>query len=406
MAIQEANRIDASTATRDGGPTKGRGRQTSMMLPSRVVLNAEGEDFFMRRGAPLSRFEIADGGSRYGFYLEKLDFSWVKKILSWNFAEKLELQVVDLFDMKEEIMDLLKLVVFSMIRRRVKASALNRVYGSEMIRRWNRANPKRTIGPGMKFKDQAIRGVLSKSTAMVGHARAEILGTAVGKLRAGGPARDELSGKIEKFAEELVFDLDPIVLFVVISSVGAERKQIVTDLADIIAGACKSTDIADLAGMTGVELAGAAERSALVRELRRTRVDADIRTLLGDPSTRTKLLSTGSRGMTLVASFPRELPREGMRLRFRLTVYDDGADAAETKRLMEDFGERPSRVSGGRRLDAFLESSGGVYGDDGLCFYYLRILQEACESQGITMEAHIKESFDGGPVATHLSFGL
>jgi hypothetical protein len=47
-----------------------------------------------------------------------------------------------------------------------------------------------------------------------------------------------------------------------------------------------------------------------------------------------------------------------------------------------------------------------VYEDNGLCFYYLTILQEQCRSNKILLDANIKQSGSSDSVVTTLRFGF
>jgi hypothetical protein len=118
------------------------------------------------------------------------------------------------------------------------------------------------------------------------------------------------------------------------------------------------------------------------------------------------------RGSTVVVAIPREPAPENRRLRFRLSVYNDGADAEAERKLMEDFTERSYSFNMGQHLADFFKAAPArrdrsvVYEDNGLCFYYLTILQTQCRKNNILLDANIKKSDSGESVVTTLRFGF
>jgi hypothetical protein len=117
------------------------------------------------------------------------------------------------------------------------------------------------------------------------------------------------------------------------------------------------------------------------------------------------------RGSTIVIAMPGETVSENRRLRFRLSVYNDGADAESERKLMEDFTERSYSFNEGRHLADFFKIPSykrepWVYEDNGLCFYYLTILQEQCRTNKILLDANIKQSGSSDSVVTTLRFGF
>jgi hypothetical protein len=171
----------------------------------------------------------------------------------------------------------------------------------------------------------------------------------------------------------------------------------------------RRVDILDLASLLGIELASAAERSALVRFLGNR---SDTRVYLESPSRRASLIAEKNfRGSTVVVAVPREINDGKYRLRFRFSVYNDGSNVEADRKLMEDFTERSYSFSSGQDLEDFFRSAQrghvpGIYEDNGLCFYYLNILRQQCTKENILLETHIKASTSGRSVVTTLRFGF
>lgn len=383
------------------------GRRSSIPVAARVVLTPEGESFYMNRSRGLHRFESVDGSSRYGFRLPALTMPWLKKLLSAGFVEKIEIQASDIVSIKDGLSDFMRLVAYHMARLDAGDSLVRRVYDSELIRRWNRSNPKRAIGPGVRLQEGIIRSALSRSPAAVAVVRRRLFELTEERIRCDDSVRPEDRSRRLLFGEELVSALDPIVLFVLAGSLGEERGKLMEDLSGILVNACARIEYADMLALMGVELAGAAERSALVRALRNTLKPEEIRQTLAGADARSALLERGDyRGITVAASLDRPKVREGSRLRFRFSFYDDGPGAEELRKLMEDVGERMAKRRGLKALSTALEDGSGIYGDDGLSCCYLGFLQECCDARNIHFESRIAKPNADEMVVTTLAFGL
>jgi hypothetical protein len=387
-----------------------RKRNSFLPIPSRIILNEEGVAFFISHKRLLHPFETADGARHFGFRLEKAGFAWLKKLLFKGYIEKIEIQVNDITAHRQHLEDGIKMVFFSMFRRRINLSILEYVYESPMVRAWNRTNPKKSIGPGVRIAEKNIRDLLSSRAADTVEAlKIELCQNILKKIPA--PVWDirEDNRGIQNFIRELIEDMNPFIFFVLAKSAGEDKRKLMWNISGRIRDFLYNLDILNLASLLAIELVSAAERSSLVRLLENT---GNIRAVLESPQRRKAIMEEKRfRGSTVVVAVPREIPRENRRLRFRLSVYNDGADAEAERKLMEDFTERSYSFKEGRHLEDFFKDhrnslGSGVYEDNGLCFYYLTILQDRCRKNNILLDANIKESHSGESVVTTLRFGF
>ena len=103
-------------------------------------------------------------------------------------------------------------------------------------------------------------------------------------------------------------------------------------------------------------------------------------------------------GAGVVGSF---VARALSRYRLRVSLHDGSSSFEDSKRLFEERG----RLSlGDRSLKEFYDHGSGPYGDDGMGWYYLSFLAEACEKMGINFEASVRERPGSGTAAVNLVF--
>ncbi|MDR1307182.1 MAG: hypothetical protein LBK74_06390 [Treponema sp.] len=355
-------------------------------------------------------FETADGGRHFGFHLEKTGFSWLKKLIVNNYLRKMEIQVTDISACRSQLEDAIKLVFFSMFRRRINLSILEDIYNSPLVRSWNRANPKNAIGPGMKIAEKSFRELLnSRAPGRLEELKTGLYRKIVKSLSPSLDRHQEDSRDLCNFIAELVFHISPLAFFVLTRSGEDDAFTLVQNISAGIVEVIHRFDIVNLASLFTVELVSAAERSALVRLMENA---GNITGLLEDPGKRKAVMAKGRfRGSTVVVAVPGEIPRENRRLRFRISVYNDGADVEAERKLMEDFTDRNFSFKDGRDLEDFFKTplsrrDNGLYGDNGLCFYHLNTLQNQCRKHRILLDAAIKNAHAEKSVVTTLWFGF
>jgi hypothetical protein len=378
-------------------------------IPTRIILSGAGVSFFVSHNRFLHRFETADGSKYFGFRLERVNYSWLKKLFLKGYLEKVEIQVKDISQNNQFLGDAIRMVFFAMYRRRINLSIMENIYDSPMLRAWNRANPKKQIRPGTRISEKSLRDLLQTMPDKVTDIQNRLFELILANL----PPSDLMAGgedrrRIHNFIRELVTDTDPLIFFVLVGSKSDDQETLLRNISRQISQYVNHIDILDLASLLGIELVSAAERSALVRLMGDR---ADIRSYLESPERRKELMAEKKfRGSTVVVAVPKEILTEKHRLRFRFSVYNDGADVDMERKLMEDFTERSYSFSSGQALDEFFKTSrqgtAAVYEDNGLCFYYLTILQEQCGKNHLNLETHIQASASGKSVVTTLRFGF
>ncbi|MDR1506533.1 MAG: hypothetical protein LBI67_05465 [Treponema sp.] len=390
-----------------------RQRDLFFRIPSRIILNERGTSFFTAHGRMPRRFETAGGEHHFGFHFEKTGFSWLKKLISNSYLEKMEIQVKDISACRTHLEDAVKLVFFSMFRHRINMSILERIYDSPMVRAWNRTNPKKSIGPGIKMPGKSLVELLnSRAPGRYEELKDELYHRTVKNLPVFFAEQREDQRELDNFIAELVSGINPLVFFVLAGSKSLDTFGLLRSISGEITEFVRRFDIVNLAALLTIELVSAAERSALVRMLEDTGNAGDISGILENPGRRKSIMKEKSfRGSTVAVAIPAEIPQENRRLRFRISVHNDGADAETGRRLMEDFTERGFSLRDGGDLEAFLRAprsrrENSVYEDNGMCFYHLSALREQCGKNRILLDTAIRNTQSGKSVVTTLWFGF
>lgn len=382
----------------------GRGeRKRCLDLRGRIVLTEEGTRFFLPRVSSMHRFDSSDGEPRFGFRLRSVDVPWLKKLLLAGFVDKAEFPVREVAAVKNEITDLARLVVFSVLYSRFNSAVLERAVETDVIHRWNRQHPQRALDARNIAAGPELRSALASRREIVDSLKEDILLPVFKDLRADPRKGPEEVERLSLFARGLVDFLDPTAYFALLGSAVEARRQLSREMARELRSCLEKSDLADYLVLMVLELMSAAERTTLVDLIGPGTPVEQIRLRLERPEERSALLSQLPNGLSasMVWSLARRWSLGRWRYRLRLGLYDGSTSYEDTVRLFE---ERGRLAASDRSLQEYYEQGDGPYGDDGLGWYYLSFLGEACSSMGVQFDASVRQRKDGQTASVNLVF--
>jgi len=105
-------------------------------------------------------------------------------------------------------------------------------------------------------------------------------------------------GNCNLFIDEIVQNLDPLVLFILVVSKEEDRRALIRDIGTQIISFINMVDVLDMASLLSVELASAAERSSLLRVMMQENMN-DI--YKSEPKLKAFLKEAKFRGTTVMA---------------------------------------------------------------------------------------------------------
>ncbi len=381
-------------------------RKSCLDLRSKILLTQEGSRFYLDRKLGLHEFTSEDGEARFGFKVKSVDIPWLRRLLLANFVERAEFPVRDLGSVKNEIGDIARLVVFSLLYGDFRSAVYVRALDSEIIRRWNRLHPHDALDARKPIFPGELRATLSSKGEAIRAIKKEIFLPIYRTISVDARKTPEDRLRLYHFVNELLNFLDPLTYFVLLGSPLEERRALEKFILGKLYNAVDRVDLADYLALMVLELMGAAERSTLIELLGNDVRPSEIRLRLENPETRRTLLSSLPTGLSsaMVWNISRRWSTLGRwRYRLRLSLYDGSRDFEDTKRLFEERGRLSVED---RNLQEFYEQGTGPYGDDGLGWYYLSFIGEACQEMGVSFSATVREQPGRGTSAVHLTVQL
>jgi hypothetical protein len=368
-------------------------RKSVIDLPVKLVLTEEGTSFFIRKGKNLKKFKLADNGEEYGIILDTFSPASLQRMMLVDYISKVEISQSEFMSSRQEIMDLSKLVVYSMLYRQYDAHVFARVLSSDVIKRWNRLNPANIIDDQTKINDAFLQNVLREKARDVTDIKEEILAPMSSYISKNSALLPEEKNVQLLLSEKFLNNLRPFTWFIIVKFKGSEGYgQLVKDIRSSLGEYMEKSKIAEYVSLMVIELAMNAENQNLKREAKTIFKGAvDMNAVLFDPHIRKQVIDAierrgelvylswkiGSRGVSV-----------GMQGRLQVTLYNQGSEYQTVKETLED---RKSVDLKKKSLQDFYKELPEGEANTELGLYYLSYLSEACEKVNVKFESLVNQ---------------
>ena len=144
-------------------------------LPLKVVLTEEGASHFISHKKNLMRFRLADNVEEYGISMEHFSPISVQNMILVDYISKIETSMPEFVSHRQEIMDLSKVIVYSILYKQFDRQIFNALIQCDCVRRYNRTNPGHLIDEKTNIPDKQLRNILSFKDNVIQQSRQTIL---------------------------------------------------------------------------------------------------------------------------------------------------------------------------------------------------------------------------------------
>lgn len=368
-------------------------RKSVIDLPVKLVLTEEGTSFFIRKGKNLRKFKLADNVEEYGIVLDTFSPASLQRMMLVDYISKVEISKSEFMSTRQEIMDLSKLVLYSMLYRQYDAYIFARVLSSDVIKKWNRLNPSNIIDDRTRINDAFLQGVLKEKEKDILDIKQEILSPLYAYISKNSSLLPEEKNVQLLLSEKFLNNLRPFTWFIIAKFKGSEGyEQLVKDVRSSLSEYMEKSKIAEYASLMIMELTMNAENSNLKREAKSIFKGAvDMNAVLFDPNIRRQVIDSlerkgelvylswkiGSRGATV-----------GMQGRLQITLYNK---ESEYQTVKETFEDRKSADLKKKSLQDFYKQLPEGEANSELGLYYLSYLSEACDKVNVKFESLVNQ---------------
>ena len=368
-------------------------RKSVIDLPVKLVLTEGGTSFFIRKGKNLKKFRLADNVEEYGIVLDTFSPISLQRMILVDYISKVEISKSEFLSTRQEIMDLAKLVVYSMLYRQYDAYIFARVLASDVIKKWNRLNPANIIDDRTRINDTFLQNVLKEKENDILEIKQEILAPLYTYINKNSSLLPEEKNVQLLLSEKYLNNLRPFTWFIIAKFRGSDGyDQLIKDIRASLAEYMEKSKIAEYVSLMIIELAMNAENSNLKREANAVfKGSVDMNAVLFDPNIRRQVIEAlerkgelvylswkiGSRGATV-----------GMQGRLQITLYNK---ESEYQTVKETFDDRKSADLKKKSLQDFYRQLPEGEANTELGLYYLSYLSEACEKVNVKFESFVNQ---------------
>jgi hypothetical protein len=386
-----------------------RNRKSVFDLPLKLVLTGAGASLFIRQGKGLARFRMIDNTEEYGLLMESENPASLQQFLLADYIAKIEAANIDPLTARSDIMDLAKLIVHSLLYRHFDAELLNRVLSSEIVVRWNRANPQSLIDE-KAFQGAALGGLkklIAEKAEHVAALRKLILDPL--KLSIAGNERlDRDEKQIEIFQIEKFMDIaNPLLWYILLKF---REDWNFRDLTQLIRGCLveylKKVQVSDYIALMIMELALAAEHKNLQKEA----IAANRGLAPGEEAFEGAALANLIQSLraknsltSIIWKMGGNSSSIGTERKLQVALYDRNMGFREIRNDIEKVKAADVRK---QSIYSFYREREDGRTNTELGLYYISYLEEACERVGIKFEYLVNQIPDTDIIMMGLSFIL
>lgn len=362
-------------------------------LPLKIVLTSDGINFFIKHNKKLQRFKMADNVEEYGISLDNFSPQSIQRMILVNYISKLELSRAEFVSKRHEIMDLSKLIVYSILYKQLDDGVFRKVINSTLIKKWNRIKPNFIIDEKTKINESYLEGIITKEPGIIQDVKREILGTLFEQIKLDNNLQpDEKAIKLYTL-EKYMNTLRPFTWFILTKFKGSqEYYQLVSQIRELLKEYLEKSKIAEYLSLMIMELAINAENTNLQGYIKRTyKGTIDSNEILVNINLRNRILKEIEQlNECIYISWHvgGKTGSIGTMNRLHITIYNRESEYRELKQSVEnkkiiDLKEKS--------LTDFYRGVPEQEMNTELGLYYLSYLSEACEKVNVRFDSIVNQ---------------
>ncbi len=364
-------------------------------IPVTVNLNDNGMNFFIRSGHHLAKLKDLDSEDTVGFKVQRIHPESIQKLIFQDYISTIELEISNVSKHRSEIIDCSKLVTYGMLYRYCSINSFNSLLGSDLIKLWNRNNPKKIIDRRTRLGKATVQRLIEQNKAAYHAIRGDICRPITSRLQLIKPDLTDIERRnLRLFCTRLIDMLNPFVWFLLITHrTKPEYPGLVRRIQIGIQDVVEKSKVADFLAFMIIELLNTQETY---------NIDTFVRSnTRKDPASKISIRSYDERVKVL-----REIEEKGVRtfLSWRLKSRNDSFGTGVSlhvsiynrKSRFGDLEKKMIQHSGlavsERSLRDFYQDKDASGGGSDLGLYYLSFLQDACREVGVRFESFVNRA--------------
>ena len=386
-------------------------RDQLISLPLKFVFTEEGSTAMLRQNVQIKRLKMGDQTEHYGLFLDKISSDFLQRMIMMKYISKIEVSGVEPVESRTNILELSKLIVFSILYLNYAEVSQEQLLASKPVKQWNYTNPSLVIDEKTRFKEEMVQSFMERHTEELAKIRQELLDPIYKQTDDDA----ELPPDEKEYRKEILGDFlsasSPINWFVLLKFRNSpDFSQMLRTVQICLTESLKKVNIVEYSSLMLMELAVNITNLTIQKEARllyKTQY-SNIQKVIQDPNLRLPVIeSLRKKNNLLTFSWMMGAMNVaiGTKGRFKVVLYDHDINYETTKESVAQ-----SKTANVRRfnLSEFYQNLSTSGDDLELGMFYLSFLDEACNNMGIKFEAMVNQSrFSNiGQTITTLNFSL
>ncbi|MGN0740070.1 MAG: hypothetical protein ACI4LX_07855 [Treponema sp.] len=377
-------------------------------LPLKLILTEEGASNFISHKKNLKRIKLADNVEEYGISLNKFSPQSIQNMLLLEYISKIEISMSEFVSKRQEVMDLSKLIVYSVLYKQFDREIFQAFISSDCVRRHNRQNPAQLIDEKTNIGEMKLRQILSTKNGLIEQTRKAILAPIWKAIMSNKDYSPEEKNVYLLTSEKFMNRLGLLNWYIITKFSKDENfSEILSSIRTLLSKYMDKSKVAEYISVMVMELALNNENANIRKEAQQMYSDReDINTLVLDPDVRRKIvreLESKHEQVFLSWKIGGGSSAIGKQGRLHITLYNKDDEFQEVK---ENFETKAQADTNKRSLvDFYRELPDGQEGTD-LGMYYLSYLDDACKKVNVKFESLVNQFAASGLTVINLIFNF
>ncbi len=377
-------------------------------LPLKVVLTEDGASHFISNKKKLLRFRLADNVEEYGISMEHFSPMSIQNMILVDYISKIEISMSEFVSRRQEIMDLSKVIVYSILYKQFDRQIFSQMIECDCVRHHNRTNPSQLIDEKTRIPEKQLRNILSFKDNAIQQSRQAILEPVWKSIMSNTDYTPEEKNVYLLMTEKFLNRLNLMNLYIITKFYKTEGfSQIMSILRQSLAQYMDKSKVAEYISVMVMELALNSENTNMRKEARILYQGIDnADTLIYDPDIRKKIVEELSRKHEFVSlswkigGGSTSIGKQGA---LNITLYNKEDEFQEVKENIES--KLSADLNKRSLIDFYRQMPEGEEGTD-LGLYYLSYLEDACKKVNVKFESLVNQFTTSDLTVINLKFNF
>lgn len=362
-------------------------------LPLKVILTEEGASNFISHKKRLLRFRLADNIDEYGISLNKFSPKSIQSMILLDYISKIEMSLPEFVSSRQEVMDLSKIIVYSLLYKQFDRDIYSAILQCECVRSYNRKNPAHLIDERTKMSEKQLRGILVNKDEAINAIRKDMLDPIWEGIRANKDYSIEEKNMYMLMSEKFMNRMSLMNWYIITLFHKSDGfSDMIVSIRNLISSYMEKSKVAEYIAVMVMELALSNENANIRKEAKNMFPNEDdINMLVLEPETRSKIVKELQRKRVLVSvswklgGGSTSIGKQG---RLQITLYNKDDDFQESKENIE--AKMAADTHKRTLIDFYRDLPDGQEGTD-LGLYYFSYLDDACKKVNVKFESLVNQ---------------